>query len=274
MKGQITEGKDVSGAALLTQTHGWLVSDETRSAQAFELDLAAKNLVVGASEDLLPSDGKEMDLEAAAVADGILYFTGSHGVSRKDHSIKPDRMLVARLQPGSPSVVSDRLAKLLLTHARLKHAVGRSLAEDGLDIEGLAAKDGNLYFGLRSPNLDGTAFIVEVPAAPFFTPDQPLQATVHELALGQGIGIRDLLALRSGFLLLTGPEAEGDQPFQLRTWPGQGLACQTVAEVPTNKKAKAEALLLLQDQPQELRLLILFDGEPNGAPRELILRRP
>jgi hypothetical protein len=36
---------------------------------------------------------------------------------------------------------------------------------------------------------------------------------------------------------------------------------------------KAEALLVLQDDPEFFQLLLMFDGVPNGEPRQYLLPR-
>ena len=90
--------------------------------------------------------------------------------------------------------------------------------EGGVNIEGLAARDGKLFVGFRSPVLkDGT---VPVMVTTF---DKPETNELRFVPLG-GRGVRDLAAVRDGFLILAGPSVEAGGGFQIYFWDGRDCA--------------------------------------------------
>jgi hypothetical protein len=95
-------------------------------------------------------------------------------------------------------------------------------------------------------------------------------AHLHRLPLGKGTGVRDLAAFRDGVLVLGGPSASGPGPYGIYWWDGESddaRLLEDLADVVGKKgKRKAEALLPLDEDASGLRLLVLFDGEKEGAP--------
>ena len=120
----------------------------------------------------------------------------------------------------------------------------KSAEENGLDIEGLAGREGVLFLGLRAPVRDGEATILSMEVDALWRGKAASgggkaasgggQATVthHRIALGEGRGIRDLTALAqdAGFLLLAGPSGGGGggkksalgEAYEFWHWPGPG----------------------------------------------------
>src|SRR5262249_44966457 len=101
-------------------------------------------------------------------------------------------------------------------------ADGKCLGEPdhALNIEGLAAKNGTLYFGLREPAKDKHAYVVSVSARQLFSGAGNLEVT--KLKVGGGRGIRDLLSIPEGFLLLIGPDDDNseDAGWSVALWDG------------------------------------------------------
>lgn len=153
--------------------------------------------------DLLDLPGKadeEADLEGMAVADGLLWVVGSHGLKRKntkpdrDHAenakrlakvaLDGNRRLLACLpiEPdarGEPCLVrqaQDGRRALRLKGDSEANLLTRALADDphfgpfmaipgkdnGLDIEGLAVDGSRLLLGLRGPVLRGWSALLEI----------------------------------------------------------------------------------------------------------------
>jgi len=148
----------------------------------------------------------------------------------------------------------------------------------GLDIEGLAVRDRRLSLGLRVPLLDGRAFVVRVPAdAAFGSEARP---EVFPLALGAGVGVRDLARAGDGLLVLTGPElpeAE-DQPGSARVflWR-EGEAPRDLGPLGGMRRdEKPEALLVLGEDAEGYRVLVMSDGtgrDAGGRPTEYRVRK-
>ncbi|MGQ3054638.1 MAG: DUF3616 domain-containing protein [Roseateles sp.] len=153
--------------------------------------------------DLLDLPGKadaEADLEGMAVADGLLWVVGSHGLKRKNAKADKDdaanakrlakvaldgnRRLLACLpievdERGEPCLVRqtrDGRRALRLKGDAESNLLTRALADDphfgpylaipgkdnGFDIEGLAVHGRRLLLGLRGPVLRGWAALLEV----------------------------------------------------------------------------------------------------------------
>ncbi len=155
-------------------------------------------------------------------------------------------------------------------------------ASNGLTIEGVAVAGGRLYAGLRGPSLeDKQAAIVSVSLDGQFS-DKALDPNRHLSAVGQGRGIRDLVPYGKGMLVLAGPtpnDAEGDAAiYSVFYW-------DTVSSLPVplgdlsmfeegGDQIKPEALVPLGETESGLRILILFDGAKEGAPRDLLVKKP
>jgi len=279
VEGHIIKPMDVSGLACIGEDNGMLVSDETRSSQRFHLNRESKRMVVGDSVPLLLGGGKEADLEAiTSSSDGKWFYAiGSHGVSRKTGAVKPDRSHVFRISadPSSGKVSIGTLLPLLESDAMLQGAIGKSSEEGGLDIEGVAERDGLLFFGLRSPSVQGHAFVIETRADALFADATKVNHQTHELSLGVGFGIRDLVRLKDGYLLIAG-KATNDKSsdrFVLHHWQGPGGKLTKIGEVP-KAAGKAEGLLVLDESAIKLTVLVVFDGVLNGGPMELTLLKP
>jgi hypothetical protein len=159
----------------------------------------------------------------------------------------------------------------------------------GVDIEGLAVSKGRLYFGFRSP-----AAVLSVDTEAFFNDKEP-KANVTLLELGAGRGIRDMIAVESGFLLLTGPDGDEKNKstvnWKIDWWDGKSVAPKTLAqldlsglkkprtlqdgkrECKDNDERKPEAITVLDETPQAYKLLILSDGMCDGGAMTFTVNR-
>ena len=127
---------------------------------------------------LLPG-GKELDAEGAARDGDTVYVTGSHSPKRKDCAVNPDARHVVRFRvdasgraTGAPENDRGRLWQLLKGDPVLAEftgdgkCLGTSHAGKpghAVNIEGLAAKSGVLYFGSREPRQGQTYLRCERP---------------------------------------------------------------------------------------------------------------
>ncbi len=290
--------EDLSGIAALDETHVLVGSDELIAAQSGTMDRAASLITAGALVPLVSNpSGKKMEVDiegvAASPADHCYYVTGSHGVGKKKGDFDPTRTTVFRIpcDPADGTVLQDKIQQASLLpwleqNNILKDHLKQPLQLNGLNIEGLAFHEGKLYFGLRGPNLLGTAYVVET------TPDSlfgggTLAATLHPLKVGPGRGIRELAAVRDGFIIVTGnasaeatkkfPTSQvrmADRVFEVWLWrPGQKPELSTIGVLP-RPAGKAEALLVLEDTAEHVDLLVLFDGAAEGGATKYRLTRP
>ena len=271
-------------------------SDEEHHVQPGTIDRAARR-IVPAERVALPVVGgrkkPEVDIEgiAYAPAEEVYYVTGSHGVGKKKGDFQPDRHAVYRIPRGAGSgsihAAGIRRASLLPWLERTPELAGhlrQPLQRNGLNIEGLAESSGRLFFGLRAPNKNGRALVVEVGARELFS-GAPGALTVHDLPMPRGRGLREIVAVDGGFVLLCGnasaeaskkfpvTEAPGpDGRFELHFWPGPGAAPERLGALPANG-GKAEGLLVLEQTPLQIEMLVLFDSLPGGGPLTVRIRR-
>ena len=265
------------------------VNDQKRYAQFFSI--AGTTIVPGAVISLLGDQADtDPDAEAVAFHDGFFFVTGSHGVTRV-HAKENSSFLVFRFkvnaQTGKPDfLVTDREVNpaiqksgALRTTIRVAEHVGpfaeKALNANGVNIEGLALDGDRIYFGFRGPSVDGRAFILSAKTDGLYIALTPLEPKTHVLALGGNVGIRDLARVDNGLLVLSGAVNDQDIAPAVFLWePASGALKKLGALGGTPPGAKAETLLVLEQQPQRYRVLVLHDGPANGAPLEYWLPKP
>lgn len=239
--GKLLDPLNVSGVASVNESHLIFACDELlHGVQAGHLDLKKGEISVEAPEfTLLANNKKELDLESAAAdpAHHRYYTCGSCSLSRKKGKESPDRQWLFQVDadPKTGALLANKVVKVSLrdamdTDAFLHEHMDKSAADQGIDIEGLAFKEGKLWFGLRSPNVNGWGFVLVAPAD-----DLMAKKAVHfqrfELPLGEDLGIRDIAPVKGGFLLIAGPTGAKDK---------EGSAVVVVPEAPVETVAKAE----------------------------------
>ncbi|MEO8118531.1 MAG: DUF3616 domain-containing protein [Rhodoferax sp.] len=277
-----------------------MVFDE--GAQARYAYVRENSLVIDAEPVLFRAIEGELDAEAAATDGRYFYVTGSHSAKRSDCASNPDSRHVIRfrLDPATGRALrsppdaaagtlvdyadSGRLWQIMQSQPALRAHVGErqclGSGQQGINIEGLAVQDGRLYFGLRGPVIQGAAMVLAVDADAFFNGGDP-KTTVTRIALGEGRGIRDMVAVKTGFLLLAGPDddaASQGVAWTVSLWDGKyspnvvqpkRLAALDISGVKLRKcdaQTKPEALTVLEETPQAYKLLVLSDGMCDGGP--------
>jgi len=278
---------NLSGAACTSRVPPFrsclIVNDQKNYAQFFRIE--GTTLVPGAVVRLREGGDGDPDLEGAAFDRGFFYAIGSHGRSR--HANKPNdtsyavfRFAVGR--SGKPkSAISEDHAAGVQSSARLRAAIrdarrvgtfyDKPLGQNGVNIEGIAVKDGRMHLGFRGPSVEGRGFILSVEADAVFGRKR-LRAAVHALPLGETTGIRDLAAVRDGVLILTGPVNDQAVTPAVFLWNEKTGALKKLGElaIPEEyKQHKAETLLVLRDAKRRpYRVLVMFDGPSNAGPTE------
>lgn len=214
-----------------------IASDESDALTVYEGGKIAQRIALAGplSEALgRPVDSGELDLEGVARAGDVLWWTGSHGLSRKGKDRPDRRMLFATSLPGEtvrvlgrPRDLRDALRELPELGPELRRVAALPPKKGGLDIEGLAVDpaNGHLLLGLRSPVTQGDAWIVELsnPAALLADPEaSPLLSVRARLDLG-GRGVRALTWSETldSFVLVAGAPGDADT-FGLYRWDGKG----------------------------------------------------
>lgn len=258
---------------------------------------------------VLRSGTTELDAEGAATDGRFYYVTGSHSAKRGDCRSNPDsrHLIRFRLDPqtgrgqrdGNGGLVdfqdTDALWRLMARLPGLAQYVGEEMClgsepppgapgkrgMNGVNIEGLAARDGRLFFGFRGPAVDGQAPILSVDADALFASRDP-KPRLSWVSVGQGRAIRDMVAVEDGFLLLVGPDDTGSRqalPFSVMRWDGREggepsqpkpLATLALGKVKLrgcDEEIKPEAIAVLEDRLHApYRVVIFSDGLCDGGP--------
>lgn len=287
---------DLSGVAAATSRQVLVASDEMFYVQPGVID--RKNRRIEAQRRIalpLESDEEnpEVDIEGVAFSpDEQAYFVvGSHGLGKKKADFQPERYSIFRVpvdpQTGQVQVADIRRGSLtpwLEQTPLIAPHLKQPLQQNGLNIEGLTWAEGKLYFGLRAPNKDGRGLVVEMATGDLFG-GKPGPLKIHEIPVAKGRGIREIAAVRGGFIVITGnASAEAskkipmsaapgpDTRFELLFWNGRDAESVEIGELPENG-GKGEALLVLDDTATHIDLLVVFDGLPDGAPMSVRLHR-
>ena len=260
--------EDLSGAAC-TPDRCIAINDETHYVQEFTLK---KNRVKPGERIRLLDKGEEIDAEAIAATGNTFYIAGSHGLTRKKAKLNRSSFALFRLK-GDDIRSTDRLRTAIRDIPALRAYAEKPLTQNGVNIEGLAAKGDRLFFGFRGPSVKGHAFVLEASAKALFS-DAKLTPILHTIRLEDRIGIRDMVAVPDGILLLTGPVNTLPRRFAVRLWSPADDKITTLAQVPLAGKDKPEGLLILSENDETYQALILYDGPRNGAPIEMPLPKP
>jgi hypothetical protein len=234
---------------------------------------------------LLSDSDKEIDMEGAASDSEYVYIVGSHSSRRtkidEEGTYKKNRKRITRVRPHTESyslyrISLDNEGKLLQKERidlrdvlESDEVVGPFFdmpgKENGVDIEGVAVQGGRLYVGFRGPVLRGN--LVPVVTLEF---DRPEDYELNFVRLG-GRGIRDLVAVENGFLVLAGPVGDGDGSYRLYFWNGQDCVpgdqksageITILGDMATQPGKKPEGITVLSESPAEWRLLVVRDGDP------------
>lgn len=275
-----------------------VVIDDERQAAQF-VTAAEGELTAGESIPLIANAfaGRplELDGEGVAYADGFFYVIGSHGHPRdRKRKLKPGRdeaEINARIASSSQIIrfrvgeggtahsvtATARLREAIATDVALRPFLDRRLENNGVTIEGVAVRHDRLLAGFRGPTLDdGRAPILSVSLTDLFG-DGKLDARLHRLRLGDGQGVRDLVPYDEGFLILSGPSADGPGSYAVYWWSGEGSAVRRLKDVSSlvdDPERKPEAMLPLDRGPSGIRLLVLFDGAKEGGPVAIEIPEP
>ena len=282
---------DVSAIARINGKHGVIGVDEGVFVQLCEISDKDKSITITDSiRSLVPllTDGStEIDVEGITAIANTCYVTGSHGLAKKTGLYQHTRHLCFRfdVDPETGKQISppeqSSLRDIFANDPILKPFYKATLQQRGVNIEGLAARNGMLYFGLRSPNLKGNAHVIEIAPDELFSKKTNKTYTLKTVPLRTALGVRDIAAVQDGFLIIAGnsgsepgeevntkiaADFDSDRPYYLFFWDGDGSS-QYLGELPrNNKNHKLEALLIIQETDLFINFLTLADSAPAGNP--------
>jgi hypothetical protein len=240
----------------------------------------------------LNENAKEIDIEGIACDGNTVYVVGSHSAKRPkiddDATYEKNRQKIEKV---SPEPDRDRLFRFSLdadgNAQNLEETSLRSIIdskkvlkdfsllpskENGVDIEGIAIHNQQLYIGFRGPVLRENW--VPVLKCRFAKPVTEAELVYVQL---DGLGFRDITRVEDGFLILAGPVGDGPGSFQVYFWDGEDCLpgvrasgkigrVERLGVIPTDEDTKAEGLTLLKESFSGYEVAIIYDGLKNGSP--------
>jgi len=302
--------RSLSGIACpaLPKAPGFCLAVFDEGGEARYLTLGGEDLRPDAARVVLRPGKIELDGEGAATDGKFYYVVGSHSAKRGDCASNPDSRHLIRIPidadtgRGKLAEIDDTgaLWTLMASVPGLKEHVGEAMClgseppadkpglngRRGVNIEGLAVKDGRLLVGFRGPATDGQAKILSVNADALFAGGNP-DARLFSIAVGAGRAVRDLVAASDGILVLAGPDDDNSNEkrgYSVLRWDGTdggnnvkplaSLDLRGVKIRGCDEEIKPEAITLLADRPGEpYEAVILSDGLCDGGPLRFAIPR-
>lgn len=299
--GKIHKDEDISAIASLGQ---FLIigSDETRKKiqvldqvkdNVYEVYEVNHGIKLPISEE---SQQEEFDIEGMELGrDNTLFIIGSHSAKRKtvksQNTYQENRerieTVIAEDQRNSlfkltlnsetgeanSKIESASIQPIILKDKVLSLFAKIPSKENGIDIEGIAVDGDQIYLGFRGPVLRLNYVPVVVTKFEELSYSEP-HYEIRYVNLG-GNGIRDITKVEDGFLIIAGPVGDGFGPYQLYFWngvdtiPGKDKPKESqitlLGEIPTPEGAKAEGITVIEGSRSVYKVIIVYDGIPNGG---------
>jgi hypothetical protein len=186
------------------------------------------------------------------------------------------------------SASSSALTEALAQDDHLKHAPAVPAKENGLDIEGIAVRDGRVVLGLRGPVLRGEAILLDLDLPPDGAgvgragggPGVAYRKRFLDLG---GLGVRDLCRRKKSLFILAGPTMPLPAPYRVYALPGffeaadgpQVLTPQYLCDVPAEEERNPEGLSAYGNEADEFIMVVDGERSADGAQaRACVIRVP
>jgi hypothetical protein len=294
--GPLEQEEDLSAIAIFGET--LLVgSDEGTKVQILQAD-PQDPMVYHVQPQLdmtMLQSETELDIEGIArfKDTNTFYVAGSHSLKRRllepeatkelnlaameEIIFEPSRFHLFKLEmdPRTLKPISKRrigLYGILSKDPVLKRFTQIPSKENGVDIEAIAVKGKNgdkLHLGFRGPVLRDN--LVPIMVLDF---NNPADYKLIYIDL-DGRGIRELVKVKKGFLIIAGPSGGGKGTFLIYFWNGDdGVPEKSkrkskltlLGELPTARGAKAEGMTLVKETDDHYEVIVVYDGVVGGRP--------
>ncbi|MCH7725328.1 MAG: DUF3616 domain-containing protein [Planctomycetes bacterium] len=307
--GQIIAPEEISGIAA-TQEFLVIGADEGVAIQVLK-SCAASNRYTAA--DPIPlievddDDDKEIDIEGIARSDNTYFVLGSHSRKRQkvdpndakslDRKYKKNRKRLEKTEPekrrnsifrlslnpdsGQRSSEIDQISldDFLRQNKTLKPFYEIASKENGIDFEGIATDGNRLFVGCRGP-------VLRLGFVPIltFSFDAPENTKLLYVNL-DGLGVRDMVRVSDGFLIVAGPVGDIPHRYRLYHWDGRDCLPGTdrdttrgtitlLGSIPTAFGVKAEGITVMEENDDDYKLLVVYDSARRGNPTLLRVAKP
>ena len=294
--GPLEKEEDLSAVAILGDAL-LIGSDEGTKVQVVQPDPKdPKTYRVRPELDMTMLNSEtELDIEGIArfKDTNVYYVVGSHSLKRRllepdaakaenlaaleEIIFEPSRFHIYRLEmdPQMLRLLSKRrigLYRLLAQDPVLRRFTQIPSKENGVDIEAVAVKGkrgDKLHLGFRGPVLREN--LVPIMVLDF---DRPEDYKLIYVDL-KGDGIRELVKVKDGFLIIAGPSGGGRGRFLLYFWDGDdGVPDKgkrkskliLLGELPAAPGAKPEGMALVEESKKHYEVIVVYDGVAGGLP--------
>ena len=228
---------------------------------------------------------KDLDGEGVAYSDFTFYVVGSHGCSGGDDEFRLSSFILSRVRLDREDDAFEidhtyRVSDVLAAAEPIGSFFAKPLEAGGINIEGIAVNGADILFGLRTPSLEDHAFVVIAPVSELFSEtDEIIPSRVLRLRLGPATGIRDMASLSGGrILILSGPsEDTSTGPYKLSLVDAKSGILRPIGRLatrPERDSGKPEGLAVLRTDGNQVDIVVLHDGPPNGDPVEYSFTLP
>lgn len=265
---------DSSGAIAAGEHHFVVANDEDNLLRLYQADQSGRPIEIDINNYFENNPkGDEIDLEAVAQLDGIIYWITSHGRSRKG-KFKPERhqFFANRFSSHDSSkfeqvgrsytqlVLGDMLNDNRLKSYRLEAAEKIPPKEPGgLNIEGLTiTPNQELLIGFRNPIIQGRALLL-----PLKNPRQLVEQEGARADFGDpieldldGLGIRSIeyWEPEQRYLIVAGAYDGSDQ-FALYQWSGSDQTPQRLDGIGLPADFRPEGVLFYPARARQFQLI-------------------
>lgn len=284
--GEIIGSKDISAIGFVGK-YLLIGSDEGNTIQVLEPNRQKTQYQVVRNIELpiIKTVKAEVDIEGIAISGNTVYVVGSHSSNKKVEPNKKDnRKSIFRfnLNPETGELASEiarsSLQKILEQDEVMSQFANIEHQKNGVNIEGIAIKNNLLYFGFRTPVLQDS--YVPIIATDFQHMERNDKYELYHVNL-DGNGIRDLVAVEDGFLILADETGTDGNDYRVYFWSGNDISTENtvpainfLSEIPAKKKTRAEGLTILEETDSSYKVLVVYDGVERGKPTIFKINKP
>ncbi len=257
IKGVLPQSTELSDLACHTKEICAVVADEGN-----QITFLKKNSnhfqVLGSV--VLDQEYSNLDLESLAAYKEGYYTAGSHSVSKGKkynegyfgiYQIKYNEEL------SKVEVKKATLKSIYENDSYLKEYFKKNIQDNGVNIEALAYKDGELVVGHRTPNVNGKTYVLKIDASTLFS--DRIRYYNQPLELGtKGYGIKEITALDKGFVVIVSGKNLGTDFSLLYYWDGDFSRLNRTLDF-LNGRKKIEGIEVLEQGYCYLKLFLLED---------------
>jgi hypothetical protein len=255
---------DLSAISCISEGHCLVASDELNALQP--VSIKSGKLIAIDKKIVLGSYDHENDIEGLTHDGNHFFAVGSHGLSRKKNRYQKSRYKIFKIQTDLEgnliSLNKSSLESILSQSSILSQFYKKKLASNGINIEGLAFHEGQIFVGFRSPIINGKAQFISFDSKKFWNNEKDVDLKHYEVNLNDDRGIRSFEFKNNKLYIISGAsEIESSDDSELFITSLDDLTLLESKQVP-NSQFKLEGFDLLDCS----RSIYIYDSQVDGLP--------